>query len=363
MKLSRYIICALFVSTQVYAQGIQIVGTFKQEITANHSLYYARTLKPEPKKSAVRLLKLELSPNKQALLQKQLQKSLSPPSMAHKQFSTPQKLPENIQLGMNHVPVLDQGAHGTCVTFAVTAAYDAALRFGDGISQLCQLQLGNYLSANGYTPSGWDGSFGHLILSQMDHFGYVDKAQEAAHGCGGMTEYPLEDENDPASSMTLEDFHQLSTPIDSETVTWSSILNVNDAFEDYHADQIVFDIKTALSKNERVVFGVLLGALEQGFLGAVGTYHQHQDSWILSPDLLRAIVLSPFMGGHEMIITGYDDNAIAYDDDGNAYKGLFTLRNSWGEDVGDQGNFYMSYDYLKTLIWEAARIRSIAQIE
>src|SRR5262245_38948069 len=33
-------------------------------------------------------------------------------------------LPANIELGMENVPVLDQGNHGTCVTFAVTATID-----------------------------------------------------------------------------------------------------------------------------------------------------------------------------------------------------------------------------------------------
>ena len=30
-----------------------------------------------------------------------------------------------VQLGMDQVPVLDQGPHGTCATFAATAAVDA----------------------------------------------------------------------------------------------------------------------------------------------------------------------------------------------------------------------------------------------
>ncbi|MGF2339111.1 C1 family peptidase, partial [Acinetobacter baumannii] len=71
----------------------------------------------------------------------------------------------------------------------------------------------------------------------------------------------------------------------------------------------------------------------------------------------------PFFGGHEMIITGYDDNAIAVDDNGREHKGLFTLRNSWGEQFGDKGNFYMSYDYFKVLTIEAQRIRALADNE
>ncbi len=42
----------------------------------------------------------------------------------------PSGYPEKVELGMNGVPVLNQGMHGTCVTFAVTAAVDAALGKG-----------------------------------------------------------------------------------------------------------------------------------------------------------------------------------------------------------------------------------------
>ncbi len=33
-------------------------------------------------------------------------------------------------------------------------------------------------------------------------------------------------------------------------------------------------------------------------------------------------------------------------------QGLLTLRNSWGEEVGDHGNYYMSYDYFLKLAVE-----------
>ena len=69
-------------------------------------------------------------------------------------------LSSSIDLGMNNVPVLDQGSHGTCVTFATTAAVDAVLGKGDYVSQLCNLELGATLEQFGYYPSGWDGSFG-----------------------------------------------------------------------------------------------------------------------------------------------------------------------------------------------------------
>ena len=60
-----------------------------------------------------------------------------------------------------------------------------------------------------------------------------------------------------------------------------------------------------------------------------------------------------------MVITGYDDDAIAKDSAGQEHQGLLTLRNSWGANAGNHGDFYMSYDYFKLLVVEAQRIRTI----
>ena len=52
-----------------------------------------------------------------------------------------------------------------------------------------------------------------------------------------------------------------------------------------------------------------------------------------------------------MVIIGYDDDAQVVDEKGYTFnKGIFILRNSWSSLAGDQGNFYMSYDYFKLLV-------------
>ena len=94
---------------------------------------------------------------------------------------------------MNGVPVLNQGRHGSCVTFAVTAAMDAVIGHGDYISQLCSLELGKSLEYNGYLPSGWDGSLGPIVLNQFSRFGVVSKNDQASKSCADVKEYPLAD--------------------------------------------------------------------------------------------------------------------------------------------------------------------------
>lgn len=349
MSARQLLLLSLAMSSQLYAQDVQIVGTLDENLTVQQS--QSITQKTHP----IKLLKIKLSDKAIDTLNKRTQHALR-----HKGATISVKsLPNQIQLGMNNVPVLDQGRHGSCVTFANTAALDAVLKQGDHISQLCSLQLGNYLEENGYGTSGWDGSWGRTVLSQIESFGIVNKHRQRTAGCGGLTDYPTDDETTPDSEINLEDFHSLSENINNQ-ISWSPILDAYTAITDrVDTDRTINEIKKALKEQDRVTFGVLLLDFDLGVVGAVGSYHGNYDTWVLTPEIARDIYLNPMFGGHEMIITGYDDNAIATDEQGRQHKGLFTLRNSWGDSVGDKGNFYMSYDYFKVLVIEAQRIRSM----
>ena len=60
-----------------------------------------------------------------------------------------------------------------------------------------------------------------------------------------------------------------------------------------------------------------------------------------------------------MIITGYDDEAVVMGPKKEKHKGVLTLRNSWSEEAGDHGNYYMTYDHFKTLTLEASEITPV----
>ena len=278
------------------------------------------------------------------------------------------RLPAHVQLGMNHVPVLDQGFHGTCVTFAVTGAFDALIGEGDYISQLCMLALGNHIANNSnYRPSGWDGTDADTALSRFAEYGIVSKAQEKIVQCGGLSEYPLQDDVTAENEMNLVDYHQASV---------GSNLEFN-ADEDFYRskmfqydqkmlnmvsmDNILADVKTALYQQDRVLIAVLVPLND--LVGLEATYHAEHDTWALigrTEYLAERAIWDASQwgqwGGHEMIITGYDDDAIATDEDGMQHRGLLTLRNSWGAEIGDSGNFYMTYDYFKALTLDLVRI-------
>jgi len=365
MQLVKTAIVLMMMSGCLAAQDIRIAGTIsktvKEPISRSISIKGQNTYKsPSAKTQEIKLLKIVLSDKARQVLAVNANNAL----LHTNQFKTDTSvktinLPSNVQLRMNQVPVLSQGHHGTCTTFAVTAAIDAVLNKGAYLSQLCQLQVGNYLAENGYGPSGWDGSFGRQVLSQMDSLGIVSKEQEALHGCGGLDQYPTNDA-DPESSMSPEQYHQISEPLNQNNVAWWPILDVFHALTTrLDTNATLDDVKASLVEGDRVVFGVLLLDFDLGIQGAVGTKNNTYDSWVLTTEIARDVLLRPNFGGHAMVITGYDDNAIATDDKGHEYKGLLTLRNSWGEHFGDHGDFYMSYDYFKLLVLEAQRIHSM----
>lgn len=355
MRLSRWFFFIL-ISTGVMADNVKIVGTIDQTIVAtNHS----PRINAESSVKHISLLKVELAET----TKKQLKNSLDNPLKQAKQRFSRDSLANKIQLGMGNVPVLDQGRHATCMTFAVTAAIDAALNNGNNISQLCLLQLGNFLEQNAHIPSGWEGSSFPAVLDEITIFGVINKQQQRAYGCGGLKEYSNQDSNTPSTEMSPQEYHQLSTSL-SKKIGWSSLIDQYSRKDNTSFNKKIMDIKTSLNAKDRVAFGVILVDINLGTVGAVGKFHVANDSWLLSAqiekdtlDFLDGTNPGLQLGLHAMIITGYDDNAVAFDDQGAEHQGLFTLRNSWGKDAGDHGDYYMSYDYFASFAMDAQRIR------
>lgn len=340
---------------QLYAEDVKITGTISKVITVPADSTSTKTLKSNNARE-IKLLKLKLSDKARQVIAKKARLALihlNRPMGAIKASNNP--LPAEKQLGMNGVPVLNQGQHGSCVTFAVTAALDAVIKKGDYVSQLCQLQLGNYLEQQGYVYNGWDGSWGSMVLGQIDVFGFMNANQQKSKGCGGLYKYPL-DGAYPTSYIHVEDFHRSSESLDSHGIAWSFVLNpINTFVDEVDSTKTLNDVKAALVKGDRIPFGTALPDSKEGIMGAAGTKNKKYDTWLLTPDIIEQAD-SEELPGHEMIITGYDDNAVAYDATGKKHQGLLTLRNSWGTRLGDNGNYYMTYDYFKLFANEALRI-------
>lgn len=302
-------------------------------------------------KKQVTLMNIKLSPKERHLLLSYQPKKMLGMKLTH------DNLPDAMQLGMNNVPVLDQGSHGSCVTFANTAAVDAAIGKGDYVSQLCNLELGSYLEEKGYGFSGWNGSFGPLVLDQMMRFGIVSKANQMTKSCAGVNIYPIDDWSSEGAPMSLDEFNGMSEDL-NDNFYWYQHLNFLQRFDarfanNDEAEHALDKVKHALANGNRLTFGVFLVMSPYCSAGACASYQQKQDTWALTKELETP----PYgTGGHEMVITGYDDNAKVVDKEGKAHQGLLTIRNSWGDEVGDHGNYYMTYDYFKKFTGEVQEI-------
>lgn len=309
-------------------------------------------LQPSASHQRVPLMSVYLSPSAQKLYLQRIKQARLKQDYSSGGLSS-------IQLGMDNVPVLNQGIHGSCVIFAAAAAVDAILKKGDYVSPLCSLQLGQYLQTFGYLQSGWEGALAHSVLSQLEAFGFLSKEYQNQQGCGGLYEYPLLDRHF-GEAMPLTVFHPQSESLLEHRIGWSSILDVyQSSHEPVDMQSLLTHVKAVLAKGDRVIIGVLLADPELGLAGAVGTYRALNDTWLLTPEIQQDMQQNPQYAGHALLVTGFDDNAYAKDDFGRIHRGLITLRNSWGDKIGDHGNFYMSYDYFKSMVMEIQRIRQL----
>jgi len=260
-------------------------------------------------------------------------------------------LPAATNIGMNGVPVLDQGMHGACATFANTALIDAALGRGDHVSQLCQLELGAYLEKDSYMPSGWDGTVGPWVLDQMFRFGVVSKTKQRMRGCAGFRYYPTYSQSQ-GSPMSEDDFKVLSEDI-TKLLDPVFLLDFNQRFSSSFtpekAEQIFNQTKELLASGNRLTVGVVLVITDSCSVGACAMHHVPLDTWAVTKEL---DIPGAETAGHEMVIMGYDDEGVAVDAEGNTHTGLFILRNSWSSAAGDHGNYYMTYEYFKKFAGE-----------
>lgn len=339
------------------ASPVQLDGTVDVVIPFNHKANKLQGVSTPQSRDHIKLLKLKLTDKARHALMQRVEKNSQKRPAIMSQSAKKTSFPQKINLGMNNVPVLYQGHHGSCVTFAVTAAIDAIIGKGDYISQLCLLELGSSISKVSYYPSGWDGSWGRNVFNMLTIFGAINTENQHKYSCGGLTNYPIKDKN--TSEMNETDYKAYSEDL-SDKFTVKELLTIEEFIghvEDAYDGKVVLNnVKAALNKGDRVAFGTALVA-NLGVAGAMGQHTVANDTWLISDEIEQALKDPNIMlAGHEMVIYGYDDNAISVDAEGKEHKGLLRLRNSWSEYIGDKGDFYMTYDYFRIFVLDASQL-------
>ena len=152
--------------------------------------------------------------------------------------------------------------------------------------------------------------------------------------------------------MSIIEYSAVALPL-AKFASWETLVDVEGAFSKNHnPTALLRSVKKNLREGKRVTFGMLLDD-SQGDVGALGTYKTLYDTWVLTPEVIKNAKKGGLRASHEMIIIGYDDLAEVVTKKGEKSKGVFILRNSWGKEVGDGGNFYVSYEYFKAFSNEA----------
>lgn len=262
-------------------------------------------------------------------------------------------------LGMSNVPVLDQGQEGTCLTFAATAAIDARLGIGDFISQQCSLQLNKNLGTD-----GWNGLYyASEVIDPLKKYGVVSQS-----GCNAR--YPSK-----SVPISVSEYQSRSDKSVSEKV---SALKYT-----YYSQPSLSILKSAIDQGKRVEISFLLNPNSQdgvkGYDITVNGVKKYGGLWACSnpninpqpdPDLseLEQCKLrfpdfewycdwlygknlaklkfagencGQFNSGHGVIAVGYDDT-----------QKLIKIRNSWGVNVGDSGEYFMSYEFFSSQVMD-----------
>lgn len=227
-------------------------------------------------------------------------------------------------LGMENVPVLDQGSYGTCVTFATTAALDAVLKRGDFISQQGSLELDYALGDN-----WWNGAYTPMdILLPLQQHGVAAKK-------GYPRDYPR-----AFYRTTLAAYLKL---IDSDASA-----EVKKVQYTYNKGSNLNFVREAINRNHRVLIGFIVDTTISGSIHGYDITINGQKKkgglWACQQgNVANRCVKNN--AGHEVVITGYDDE-----------QQLLKIRNSWGTSVGDEGEYYMTYKYFELMVLDSTEI-------
>lgn len=209
--------------------------------------------------------------------------------------TAPKKAGARIDLRSKFPPVYDQGDLGSCVSNAATALLAATSK---GITYS---RLFNYFTARCMEAAA-ESDPSYLI---NDTGLYVVSSLQAA------VRYGLPSET--LCPYVTTNFTTLPGP----TTFIDAYKHRNFSYS--HVQPTLDNLRTLLNQNLGVMFG----------------FQVNESFFETGSDGVAPAPSGPILGGHCMVLVGYDDS-----------KQQFIARNSWGEGWGDHGHVYLSYSFI-----------------
>lgn len=222
-------------------------------------------------------------------------------------------LPEDLSLEEYCPPRLNQGKQGSCVGWS--SAYAAR-------TILHSRSTGENPEDVSFSPS--------FVYNQIALPGcqgtYLHKAMEVMHTSGALPFSRFAYDENSCSNKPSR--FEISTAASYKTKGFNRLTRSG---EDYQTDLLA--IKQNLAQGAPVVIGMMVG-------GSFMSDMTGRRFWIPN----RSDYTMRGFGGHAMCVIGYDD----YDE-----GGAFQIMNSWGEDWGEDGLFWIRYNDFEYFTREA----------
>jgi|GEM_PF-1720205 len=236
----------------------------------------------------------------------------SPQLLSYKQFSatkynTEAELPGKVDLRQYCSPINDQGQQGSCTAHAIV-----------GLREYMEIKDGKTL----------------VPLSRAFLY-YEERLKEGTNNqdSGAM---PVDGMNVlktigvcPESEMPYSDQDYTAAPTNQD---------INDAapykVDEYHSVSSTALMKASLAEDHPVVIGIqVYESFESDAVTKTGI--------VPVPDVKKEQLL----GGHALLVVGYDMQMTATDSSGHLHTEYFIVRNSWGDNWGDKGYCYIPMAY------------------
>lgn len=218
-------------------------------------------------------------------------------------------LPLKVDLRSKCPPVYDQGSLGSCTANAIGAAYEFD-------------QMNHHTQANVSQP---------FCPSRLFIY-YNERAKEGTipNDDGAIIEDGVKSvatQGVCPESMWPYDISKFKIRPPVSTYTYAKDYRVT-KFRKLNQD--AKQLKTSLANGFPIIFGMAV-------------YQSMQSENVTKTGMVPMPVSGDRnLGGHAVLIVGYDDNMVY----NTGEKGVFIVRNSWGENWGDKGYFYLPQPYV-----------------